>query len=87
MKTFLFHEINNKHSIDARPIDITRDIWKGIARECKTGKYSSFFISDYLIYEDKDLDDVFGLNGYPDQYVREISDMIAAVLEIIADKL
>ena len=87
LKTFLFHEINNKHSIDARPTDIARNIWKGIARECKTGKYSSFFISDYLIYEDKDLDDSFGLNGYLGQYVRKMSDMIAAVLEIIADKL
>ena len=87
LKTFLFHEINNKHSVDARPTDIARNIWKGIARECKTGKYSSFFISDYLIYEDKDLDGAFGLNGYLGQYVRKMSDMIAAVLEIIADKL
>ena len=84
LKTFLFHEINNRHSIDARPIEIARNIWKGIARECKIGKYSSFFVSDYLIYEDMDPDFYFG--GYPDQYVRQMSGMIATVLGIIADK-
>ena len=86
LKTFLFHEINNGHSIDAKPIEIARNIWKGIARECKTGKYASFFISDYLIYKDTGAGDHCGTNGYPDQYVREISDMIATVLGMIADR-
>ena len=86
LRTFLFHEINNGHSIDAKPIEIARNIWKGIARECKTGKYASFFISDYLIYKDTGAGDHCGTNGYPDQYVREISDMIATVLGIIADR-